>query len=116
LWATDYNNGRLVEIDPTTMAFAFVTPNGVAIPGGGPDGITTDNQGNLFLASRANGEVVQYDIASNTASNIVFIDGLDDLAPVAGLGAPVPEPSAILLLGIGGLTLLSYRRRWRRPV
>jgi sugar lactone lactonase YvrE len=117
LYATDYNNGRIVRINPTTMAFTVLTPLGPGIPGGGPDGITSDGQGNLFLASRANGEVVQYNIATNTASNIVFISGLDDLAPASGLGAPssaAPEPASLLLAGLGAATILGYRFGRRR--
>jgi sugar lactone lactonase YvrE len=114
LFATDYNNGRIAEIDPVTFAITFLTPTGVTIPGGGPDGVTSDGMGNLFLASRANGEVVEYNIATNAASNVATVDGLDDLAPASGLGSPVPEPSVLFmlsagLLGLGGVVFGAKR-------
>jgi sugar lactone lactonase YvrE len=106
LFATDYNNGRIVRIDPSTLAVTVLP--GVTVPSNGPDGITSDGMGNLFLASRANGQVVEYNILSNTATNIAFIDGLDDLAPASGLGSPVPEPSSWVLLGVGLLSLAGF--------
>jgi sugar lactone lactonase YvrE len=112
LFATDYSNGRIVEINPTTMAFNFLTATGATISQ--PDGITSDGMGNLFLASRGNSEVVEYNIALNTASNVATINGLDDLAPASGLGSPVPEPSILFmlsagLLGLGGVVFGAKR-------
>jgi sugar lactone lactonase YvrE len=113
LWASDYNNGRVVEINPNNLSsFTVFTPTGAAIAGGGPDGIVSDGLGNLFIASRANNTIIQYNIATNTATAVGTVAGLDDLAPASGLGS-VPEPSSALLLGIGGLGLLAYRLRRR---
>jgi len=114
LWAADYNNGRVVEINPNNLSdFTVFKPTGATIANGGPDGIVSDGQGNLFIASRANNTIIQYDIATNTATAVGTVDGLDDLAPASGLGAPVPEPSSIVLLSIGGLGMLAYRLRRR---
>jgi DNA-binding beta-propeller fold protein YncE len=120
LFATDYNNGRIVSIDPNTLHFTILTPTGAGIPGNGPDGITSDGAGNLFLASRNNGEVVEYNIASNLATNIAPINGLDDLAPASGLGSSVPEPGAFFmlsagLLGLGGVVFGVKSRLAAKP-
>jgi DNA-binding beta-propeller fold protein YncE len=112
LYAADYNNGRLVKINPNTLAFTFLTPLGAALSQ--PDGVTSDGMGKLYLASRGNAHVIEYDIATNTATNIATINGLDDLAPASGFGAAVPEPSALLLAGVGGLALLARRLRRSR--
>jgi sugar lactone lactonase YvrE len=114
LWASDYNNGRVVEINPNNLNdFTVFKPTGATIANGGPDGIVSDGQGNLFVASRANGTIIQYDIATNAATAVGTLSGLDDLAPASGLGAPTPEPSSIVLLGIGGLGVLASRLRRR---
>ncbi len=113
LYASDYNNGRIVRINPNTMAFSFLTPLGAALSQ--PDGITSDGMGKLYLASRGNAHVIEYDIATNTATNLGTINGLDDLAPASGLGsAAVPEPSSLVLAGVGGLALLGCRRLRRK--
>jgi sugar lactone lactonase YvrE len=117
LWASDYNHGKLVEIDPSNLSnYTVFAPTGAAIANFGPDGVVSDGLGNLFVASRANNTIIQYDITSNKATAVGTVDGLDDLAPVSGLGAPsVPEPSSMVLLGIGGFGLLCYRLRRRSP-
>jgi sugar lactone lactonase YvrE len=110
LFASDYNNGRIVEINPTTLAFSFLTPSGAALSQ--PDGITSDGQGNLFVASRANAHVIEYNIAGNSATVIGTINGLDDLAPASGLGSnATPEPCSMLMFGAGVLGLWTVRRR-----
>ena len=115
LFASDYNNGRLTMLNPATLAITFLTPKGALLSA--PDGITSDGLGNLYIASRGNSHVVEYNIASNNATVIATIAGLDDLAPAVGLGAPVPEPGTVaLLLGaaVPGVLLLRRRDRSRR--
>jgi hypothetical protein len=58
--------------------------------------------------------IIEYDIATNKATAVGTVNGLDDLAPASGLGAAVPEPSSLVLLSIGGLGLLADRLRRRR--
>ena len=66
LWASDYNHGRVVEINPNNLSdFTVFKPTGATIANGGPDGIVSDGQGNLFIASRANNTIIQYNIATN---------------------------------------------------
>jgi hypothetical protein len=84
-----------------------------------------DGQGHLFVANN-DGNMLFIDYSSSglvgDMSNVIsknFLAGsLDDLAPLVGIGSQqvAPEPSAMLLLGIGGLSLLGYRLRRRRPV
>ena len=114
LYASDYNNGRIARIDPVTMAVTFLTPLGAALDQ--PDGITSDGSGDLFVASRANSDVIQYNIATNTDSIVGTINGLDDLAPASGLGAPsVPEPNSIILMSsVLCCCVVMARRRFAR--
>jgi streptogramin lyase len=117
LFASDYNNGRILEINPTTFAITSLTPLGAALSQ--PDGITSDGQGNLYIASRGNSRVIQYNIATNTDVTLGTIAGLDDLAPASGLGSTVPEPSSVLMTGIGCVGYLGFwlarRNRAGRP-
>jgi hypothetical protein len=74
------------------------------------DGLESDGHGNLFIAFRTY-RVYQYNIPSNTLTPETFVSGLDDLAPITGLGSsPTPEPSSVLLLG-SGLAALGTRLR-----
>jgi sugar lactone lactonase YvrE len=108
LFASDYNNGRILEINPNNLSsFTVLTPTGAALSD--PDGITSDGQGNLFIASRANSHVIEYNIATNTATVVGTINGLDDLAPVSGLGAPTPEPSSMIIVVACTTITVGYR-------
>ncbi len=114
LWASDYNHGRIVEINPNNLSdFTVFTPTGAGIANFGPDGIVSDGLGNLFIASRANNSIIEYNIATNSATVVGTVNGLDDLAPASGLGAQTPEPSSIVLISIGTLGMLAYRLRRR---
>jgi hypothetical protein len=110
LWATDESAGALIEINPNTLA-TTVHPLPANALGGGmlPDGLCGDSAGKLWYASRGDFNIYQYNITAATSTMIVNINGLDDLAPVSGLGA-MPEPST-LTLGALAIPLLLRRRR-----
>jgi hypothetical protein len=112
LWTTDEASSMLIEADPNNLATGWTLHPLVTGAGGGaylPDGICGNGLGKLWYASRSDFNVYEYDIASGISTPIVYIYGLDDLAPVTGLGS-FPEPTAVALIG---LTVPLLHRRHR---
>jgi hypothetical protein len=104
LYATNLGANQAYAIDPTTL---LATPlANFSVPG--PDGIVADGQGNLFIASRGNFHIYEYNLLSMSQSQKTQVFGLDDLAPLVGPGAPTPEPSTLLLMGSLGLGMVCY--------
>jgi hypothetical protein len=110
LWATVRDSQQLLEIDPANLA--NFTLHATGDPAIHLDGISTDNAGNLFYTSNSTGLIYEYNILS---ASIVYrspiIVGLDDIAPLAGLGGGVPEPASLSLLAIGIGGFMIRRRR-----
>jgi sugar lactone lactonase YvrE len=108
LFATGSDSNSLYRV-PTSLASITTIPG--FIPN--PDGITSDGAGNLFVAELG-GSIFQYNIGSGTITKLTKLDGLDDLAPLVGPGAPVvtPEPSTLTLFALG--TLVIGGGVWRR--
>jgi sugar lactone lactonase YvrE len=85
LWVSAYSSGGILRI-PTNLSgslgtFASSIPN--------PDGLESDGKGNIFVAATTPGNNVwEYNIASDTATKKNAVPGLDDVAPLTGLGAP----------------------------
>src|SRR5205085_835927 len=71
-----------------------------------PDGIVYNGSGHIFVTSRSNFRVYDYNIASNTSTQNAFVNGLDDLAPLIGSGSPGPLPGIPLPASVWGGALL----------
>src|SRR5262249_46966054 len=101
-------------VDPTAVnLMTTLVPNTAGLPG--PDGIVSDGAGNLFIASRGNSHIYQYNLTTNTLTQRTLVNGLDDLAPASGLGAPAaPEPSTLAGAALGALMSAGYVWRKRR--
>jgi DNA-binding beta-propeller fold protein YncE len=108
LWVTDFNGGVISVDTGLTTTQEFGSPFG-----SGQDGIEGDGNGTLFVASR-DFHVYEFSILGHTWKQDTFVSGLDDLAPVVGLGSPqtAPEPASLTLLGLGVVSLAGYS--WRR--
>jgi outer membrane protein assembly factor BamB len=113
IFVASYSTNSLYSIDLTT----FVATQ-VATGLNGPDGITADGNGNIFVASFNTSHIYQYNENNGTVTQRTYVHGLDDLAPASGLGAPTPEPSTLLVAGVGLLVAAAgaaWRRRLRPP-
>jgi DNA-binding beta-propeller fold protein YncE len=113
LYATSVFGNLVYSIDPNNLSVVHdVTSKIGSIPG--PDGITTDGVGNIYIASSGSlgdSHIYQLDLINQTLTQKTFVNGLDDLAPLSGLGS-IPEPSSFVLAGFGFAVLAAWH--WRR--
>ena len=112
LYASSYLGNTIYSIDPNNLSIVQdVTGSlGSSIPG--PDGITTDGIGDLFIASSVDSHIYQLNLITHVLTQETYVPGLDDLAPASGLGS-IPEPASLTLLGsaVLGLGLVYLRQR-----
>ncbi len=117
-YASSLFGNAIYSIDPNNLSNVVnVTGHLGIIPG--PDGITSDGLGNIFIASSdslGDSHVYQLDLINNTLTQNVMVPGLDDLAPASGLGSAAPEPSSLVLgaFGLIGTTAGLFIRRRKR--
>jgi streptogramin lyase len=111
LYASSLFGNLVYSIDPNNLANVQIATGTGIVPG--PDGITADGIGNIFIASSASdgdSHVYQLNLISHALTQNAFVPGLDDLAPASGLGS-IPEPSTFALAGLGVFGLGFTRRR-----
>jgi len=114
-----FGDGHISQVDPYSGGTSLLHDlSGFA---GTFDQGAVDGQGHIFAANN-NGNLTFIDISgTGNLNSATFIStqflatDLDDVAPLSGLGSPTPEPSSLVLLAVGGLGLIGYVRRRRRP-
>jgi hypothetical protein len=98
----------LYQIDPSTGIATFLAPTALNLTA------ATDVNGTIYAFNSFKHQVVTLDL---TSGNTNFVSDLDPATGGVILGAsPVPEPTPIMLAGIGIACLGLYRRRRRNGV
>jgi DNA-binding beta-propeller fold protein YncE len=103
-------SGELWSAGGSGLLFAIKTDLSSLQQFSGPcfrwDGVVADGKGNIDIAGAGCNNMYQFNIASSTFTKLADTPGIDDLAPLVGLGAPpaVPEPSTLFLI-VSGLSV-----------
>lgn len=63
LWATDFDQQDLIEINPNNLASSQTYHLGV----GGLDGVEADGNGHLFIVNYSNGYIYEYNVSADTS-------------------------------------------------
>ena len=114
LWITNWSTHEVGTFDLATDAFTpvFTTPNDAGAlaydPTSGVLWVGQDNGGFVLPCSTTG--------TSLGAGFQPFGDIADTIDGLAFVPAPVPEPSALILAGLGGVTLLGFARRRRGAI
>jgi streptogramin lyase len=111
LYASSLFGNKIYSIDPNNLNnVQDVTAKLGVVPG--PDGITSDGVGDIFVASSdslGDSHVYQLNLISDTLTMETYVPGLDDLAPAAGPGSfPTPDNGSslgLLCVGLAGIAL-----------
>ena len=113
--AFDPSGNLFVVNSVTSGSVSKVTPSGTvsvfATGFNNASGITFDSSGNLFVALFRADEVSEFNSSGQLVSNYTGFHGPIFLAiePSA-----VPEPSSMMLIGLGAAGLIGYRWRCRK--
>jgi len=113
LYASSLFGNKIYSIDPNNLNnVQDVTAKLGVVPG--PDGITSDGVGDIFVASSdslGDSHVYQLNLISDTLTMETYVPGLDDLAPAAGPGSfPTPDNGSSLGLLCVGLAVIGFCR------
>jgi sugar lactone lactonase YvrE len=101
LFEADFGTGTIYKFTPSGETTTFAT--GLDKPAG----LAFDSSGNLFEADWGSGSIYKF---TPSGQKSTFATGL--VNPVALAFSPIPEPSTLILSGIGAISLLAYV--WRR--
>ena len=105
LYVSESSNGDVVKVTPggskSTFASGLSTPIGLAF----------DSSGNLYVAEGSAGGIVK---VTPGGSKSVFASGFSSPRFIAFAATGSPEPSSLLLVGLGALGLGGLERRRRR--
>ncbi len=119
-----FGSGDIVEFNPTTGDASIVLDGGAFGGNGNVDAIdmldgdlliSTHAQSTLFGLSFQRGDIIRVNPTAQTASIFLpestFGPGAANIDALTGGGAPVPEPSTLAVLVLGGAAALVRRRR-----
>jgi hypothetical protein len=102
LFESDHSSSNIYEFTPSGSRSTFASGLNW------PLGLAFDGSGNLFVADNNTSNIYEYTPGSNRSTFASGLNGPDDVA------FSTPEPSTIVLLGIGAVSLLAYACRKNR--
>jgi PEP-CTERM motif len=98
--------GSVTEITPAGTPSTFVSGIGT------PSAMVFNSAGDLFVGQGLTSHILEY-APDGTPLQTITISGAQNVNGLAfqGLALPVPEPSALALIAVGGVAVLSRRFR-----